>query len=87
VRQKSQSQNKTRENLRKALSYKKFAHKMLVKLTAGVFLHALRQKAGGIVSPIQAVFDLHSQNVLRMLSLLKEKQTICKTIKTPLMKR
>jgi hypothetical protein len=32
---KSQSQNVTREKLRKALSYKKFAHKMLMKSTPG----------------------------------------------------
>jgi len=33
--QKLQSQKVTREKLRKALSYKKFAHKMLLKLTPG----------------------------------------------------
>jgi hypothetical protein len=33
---KIQSQNVTREKLRKALSYKKFAHKMLMKLTPAV---------------------------------------------------
>jgi hypothetical protein len=32
---KLQSQNKTREKLRKAFLYEKFAHKMLMKLTAG----------------------------------------------------
>jgi len=32
---KFQSQNVTRENLRKAISYKKFARKMLMKLTTG----------------------------------------------------
>jgi len=32
---KLQSQNLTREKLRKALLYKKFAHKMLMKLTQG----------------------------------------------------
>jgi hypothetical protein len=32
---KLQSQNVTREKLRKALSYKKCAHKMLMKLTRG----------------------------------------------------
>jgi len=40
LRPKFQSQNITREKLRKALSYKKFVSKMLVKLTP-VFHHEL----------------------------------------------